>query len=287
MTKVCSRKTCKREAAGKYKWCVTCRESSRKSRKKRKEIASRLIPDEGHRYCTNCSKQWPIEHFQPTQNRRKKLTARCATCRLSLSKSHRGQGSVEGQCKRVYEEWKVGKICAMCGIAGGPLEADHIDRSTKVHICSDYLWWSSHGGPEKLREELLKCRPLHPECHRLHTKTQFSGKRNATRLQKENYVNEAKLRISCCALCKKKVTKKTVSCFEFDHLNPDDAYEAGIGKMVASYSLKRFYEKVDREMLERCRLLCSSCHRMHTNSQWVEKRAVLERLVENYSKQTT
>lgn len=255
--------------------------------KKRREMASKAIPEDGHRYCKHCSKQWPIEHFQSTQNRRKKLTARCATCRLAQSKCHRGQGSVVGQCKLVYEEWKVGKICAICGIAGGPLEADHIDRSTKIRRCSDFSWWACHGGPEKLREELLKCRPLHPECHRLHTKTQFSAITKASTLEKQRYVNEAKLKISCCALCKKKVTKETVSCFEFDHLNPDDAYEAGIYRMVASYSLKRFYEKVDREMLERCRLLCSSCHRTHTNSQWDEKRAILQRLVENYSKQTT
>ena len=283
MTK-CSNGKCTREAAGKYKTCAGCRESNRKSDRKRKEMASRLIPEDGHRYCKQCTRQWPIEHFTPTQNRRKKLTTHCATCRLINSKSQRGQGSVKGQCKLVYEQWKVGKICAICGIAGGVLEADHIDRSTKIHRCSDYHWWSWNGGPEKQKEELkTKCRPAHPECHALHTKTQFSATRNASTLQKQRYVNEAKLKISCCALCKKKVTKETVSCFQFDHLFPDDAYECRISQMVNSFSLKRFYEVVDREMLERCRLLCGSCHRPHTNAQFEEKRLILQRLVENYS----
>ena len=282
----CSNGNCTREA-GKYKQCATCRESKRKSLKKRKERASRAIPEDGHRYCMACARQWPLEHFHSTVNRRKKRTANCATCRLILSKSHRGQGSVRGQCKLVYEQWKVGKICAICGIEGGLLEADHIDRSTKVRACSDYSWWAWNGGPEKQKEELeTKCRPAHPECHALHTKTQLrgGGARHASRLQKQRYVDEAKLKISCCALCKKKVTKETVSTFEFDHLDPD-IYECRIGRMVSSYALKIFYAVVDREMFERCRLLCGSCHRTHTNSQWVERRAVLERLVENYSKQ--
>ena len=266
-------------ATGKYKLCGRCRESLRKSKRKRRERVSRLIPEKGHRYCMACKRQWSLEHFQSIINRRKELTTSCATCRLSLSKYKRGENSVVGQCKLLYEEWKVGKVCEICHKAGGVLEADHIDRSTKIHNCSNYQWWGQHGGPEKLKEELLKCRPLHPECHRLHTKTQFSGQKQASILEKQHYVNEAKLMISCCAICKKKVYLKTVSCFEFDHLNPDEAYECGIGKMVASYSLKRFYELIERE-LERCRLLCISCHRTHTNSQFAKKRLILERLVQ-------
>lgn len=277
MVKVCTR--CNREATGKYKLCGRCREYSRKTKRKRKERASRLIPEKGHRWCVHCKRQWPIEHFQSVQNRRKKLTTTCATCRLMIGKSQRGQGSVLGQCKLVYEQWKVGKVCEICHIAGGVLDADHIDRSTKIHRCSAYSWWACHGGPEKLREELLKCRPLHPECHRLHTKTQFSERKQASLVEKQHYVNEAKLMISCCALCKKKVYKKTVFCFEFDHLNPDEAYECRISKMVATYSLKRFYALIEKE-LERCRLVCISCHRTHTNSQFAKKRLILERLVQ-------
>ena len=279
MTKVCSQKRCNRKATGKYKKCDKCREIRRRSDRKRREMASRAIPEKGHRYCMACTRQWPIEHFQSLQNRRRKPTKLCATCRLSQSKSKRGENSVAGQCKLVYEEWKIGKVCEICHIAGGVLEADHIDRSTKVWTCSDYMWWACHGGPEKLREELMKCRPLHPECHRLHTKTQFSEQKQASIVEKQHYVNEAKLMISCCALCKKRVYLKTVSCFEFDHLNPDDAYKCPISKMVSSYSLKRFYELVEKE-LERCRLLCSSCHRRHTNSQFAKKRLILEKLVQ-------
>ena len=91
-TKVCNQKTCKRQAAGKYKTCATCRERNKEWKRKRKKMASIAVPEKGHRYCKQCTRQWPLDHFQPMHNRRKKLTASCATCRLTLSKSHRGQG---------------------------------------------------------------------------------------------------------------------------------------------------------------------------------------------------
>ena len=84
MPKVCSQKTCKREVAvdSKYKLCIRCREMRKKSKRKRKEKASTSVPEDGHRYCKQCFRQWPLDQFESKYKT-------CTLCRESKKKSKR------------------------------------------------------------------------------------------------------------------------------------------------------------------------------------------------------
>ena len=166
MPKVCSR--CKRLTDGKFKCCQKCRDILNKSRKKRRERVAKAIAKDGYQYCRNCSRDFPLSHFQSSHSRRKTLTTSCASCRAIMSKSQRKKTTTTGKCKQVFWDWKKDKRCELCGYQGDNIEADHRpDRGQKIRRCCDYAWWRSHGGVSALEVELKKCRPLCRFCHRL------------------------------------------------------------------------------------------------------------------------
>jgi hypothetical protein len=85
-----------------------------------------------------------------------------------------------------------------------------------------------------------------------------------SRLKREiniNYINELKLSLKECELCKRVVTSSTTSCFDFDHL-----HNKAIG--IAEFTRKN--KDLRNEILEeskKCRLLCCNCHRIFTAQQ--------------------
>jgi len=155
----------------------------------------------------------------------------------------------------------------MCGTTDC-IEADHLDRSNKTRECSDYPWWALNGGTEALKEELAtKVRPLCRFCHAIYTQSQrVISKRH---VKKRRYVEDIKMRIGCCQVCKRKVTPETLCAFDFNHLDTETKRD-NIGTMVGSYGLKDFFKYIDRE-IELCNLECANCHRKHTNSQIKER----------------
>lgn len=278
MPKVCSNTNCKRVAEGKFTRCFGCKESTRKSHRKRKERASRATGREGHKYCKVCYREFPLTHFQSSHTRREKTTVVCATCRVGTIQKLESKTTKKGKCRQVYLEWKRDKICELCGYQGDCIEADH--REQKIHTCGDTGWWAWNGGVSALEAELKKCRPLCRFCHRFVSQQERGIQKQRSQVKKKQYVNTKKLMIGTCALCDRKlVDEQYCCCFDFDHIETELKRNC-IGKMVNQYSLKTFFQCIDSE-LAKCRLLCANCHMNHTNEQRKQKRLKLEALLKS------
>ena len=278
MPKVCSRPTCKRLTEGKLKICQRCRDISNKSKRKRKEIAAKATARDGYKYCTHCYRDFPLSHFTSSYSRRKALTSWCATCRVSESKTQRKKTSKKGKCRQVYFDWKKDKRCELCGYQGDNIEADHrAEWGEKIHNCSEYRWWAYHGGVPALEAELNKCRPLCTFCHRLVSQQERGVQKQKSKIKKKAYVNQKKLKIGECKVCKRKLEKEEECCaFDFDHIDAK-LKQDNICKMVLRYTLKRFFQCIDLE-LAKCRLLCANCHIDHTRKRRREKTMALQQL---------
>ena len=276
MTKVtapllCSRKKCKRETVGGWKKCQRCRDIDNKSKRKCKEKAAKRTAKEGHRVCTNCSKEQSESQYRSCHSRRKTLTAHCASCRAIASKSHQNETTKVGRCRKVWLDWRDSHSCQVCSYTGQCIEADH-PSGEKVHKCSDYPWWACNGGPEALRKELAKCRPLCRFCHRLWSQEVRGVKQQPSIVRKRTYVNTFKLKNGKCEICERKIQgEKECCCFDLDHLAQSKKRD-GICKMVNSYSLNNFFSCIDDE-LSKVRLLCCICHHVHSKDQTEENRA--------------
>jgi hypothetical protein len=277
MPKVCSKKTCTREAGPKFKTCQGCRDSRKKSKRKMKRAAAEAVPKEGHRHCTNCCHEWPLEQFDSVINRRAKLTAHCASCRALHSKTQKSETTKVGQCRKLWEEWRDSHACLHCGTTDC-IEADHLDRSKKVHRCSAYTWWSWNGGVEALKKELAKVRPLCRFCHNVHSSVQRGISKDPTKAKKRRHVNAIKMRIGCCQTCQRKVTPETLCCFDFNHLDTETKRD-NISIMVCRYKLKDFFEYIGPET-ELCRLECANCHWKYTRAQMKEMTAKVSALAQ-------
>jgi hypothetical protein len=279
MPKVCSKTRCKRLAQGKFKLCQHCRDIWKKSFTKRKDKAAKATARDGYRYCTRCSRDFPLVHFKSSRSRRKKLTKKCATCRAISSISSTNKTTAAGQCRQVWLEWKK-KSCELCGYKGDAIEADHV--GPKKHNCSAYAWWSWNGGPDALKAELSPSivRPLCRFCHRLVSQQERGIGKNPTTLKKKAYVNTIKLKIGECELCKRKVKGEKECCaFDFDHIDTEIKRDC-IGTMVSRYRLKTFFSCIDSEVAK-CRLICCICHHLHTRNQEREEAEKLQQLANN------
>ena len=262
--KVCSHKECKREAGPKFKTCQGCRDIRKKSYSKRKRAAE-AVPKEGYCYCKCCFREWPLEKFKSFVNRRAKLTTWCATCRAGASKTRKSETTKVGQCRKLWEDWRDSHACLHCGTTDC-IQADHLGE--KVHECSDYAWWSCHGGVEALKEELTKVRPLCRFCHRVHSSVQSGISKKPCIVKKRRHVNALKMRIGCCQTCQRKVTPETLCAFDFNHLDVEKKRD-DISTMVRRYRLKDFFQYIDPET-ELCSLDCANCHWKFTRVQMKE-----------------
>ena len=257
----------------KFKKCQGCRDIAKKSDRKRKRTAAEAVAKEGHHHCTSCCREWPLEQFESVVNRRAKLTARCATCRALQSKCHKSETTKSGQCKKIWEEWRDSHACLHCGTTDC-IEADHLGE--KVHICSHYAWWACHGGPEALKKELTKVRPLCCFCHRVHSSVQRGISKKPWLVKKRRHVEAIKMRIGCCQVCQRKVTPETLCAFDFNHLDTETKRD-NISTMVHRYKLKDFFKYIGPET-ELCSLDCANCHWKFTRVQQKEITLALQSL---------
>lgn len=86
------------------------------------------------------------------------------------------------------------------------------------------------------------------------------------RIERDNahkFVDNIKLEIGGCSLCERKVTQETTSCFDFDHLDP--FYKEYTISNMCQDPMKN--EEIAEE-IQKCRLLCCNCHRLHTANQF-------------------
>lgn len=220
----------------KYKSCTKCRA------KKRKRYGQVQAAPAGHKCCNRCLKVKLESNFVSRVARVKVLTKTCLQCRELVSRAHNNPKNSVGVCKVVYAEWRDRQRCKQCNTSEA-IEADHLNRKEKIHNCSDAMYWSTHGGPTALQNELLKCQPLCSICHRMKT---YGNSSSLTKSLKRKYINRYKLRIGKCKMCERTVTTQNTCCFDFDHLD-SDLKLCGISKMV-NYPSDKFYALVDAEI---------------------------------------
>ena len=259
-SKKCSRKRCKRMHATTFKTCPTCRAYRRKSKKKRKRLATEQIVPDGYRLCTECSRIQPEDQFISRHARRKKPTAKCQGCRDIQYRSQMNPETLMGQCRQVWLDWKKDKTCAHCGCSDA-IEADHY-LGKKVHACSDAHWWSNHGGPEALKRELAKCQPLCKACHRIKSKKERGVQTEPRILRRRKIVNDEKLRVGACECgCERKVTPENVQTFDWAHKDRA-TWTIQISTLV--YKTEAYFQKQWPIERAKCRLLHSICHKAET-----------------------
>jgi hypothetical protein len=243
--------------------------------------------------CSHCkvSCRRPIEHFAPPDNlnnhrRRANFDAAVAAygeayARRDLEAARAARADVvetrnvkcqlcqevkklspkEKACK---DEWKG--ICREAGGCANPdclergpdawqvLQANHLDRKTKVHTLGYYKWWAKKKCTvdqcvAEMRKEAAKCNFLCGFCHALDEHSysanrcgdpdamsdgkqgkhatekevaQYKAKHHATIcFPKQQFVDAEKLRRGCCAnpTCRRVVTPETCVAFHFDHRN--------------------------------------------------------------------
>ena len=182
-----------------------------------------------------------------------------------LTRRNQGKDSRVTRKKIITESRLAQGTCAACPETRIELfEFAHFRREDKA-IPSIHDVTSN----EDLLKELPKGRWLCAWCHRLETMSEinvlfpvdarlyfFNGGRG--------YINNVKLKIGHCALCDRQVEEDTVSCFEFDHIDPSQ-------KMyVVSQMGNRKPDLIDTE-IAKCRLLCCICHRLHSIAQQRER----------------
>ena len=194
------------------------------------------------------------------------------------------------------------------------LEGDHVhgkrdedESKRKLEILSQYKWWGSNGGVPAMEAELAKgMRFICRCCHALDDLSSSSnryedpdtmpdGKGKGTeeerrqyhrkwtakiRYPKQQYVDNRKRQIGCCANCSRRVPDgKGVVAFDFDHCDESTKMKGkdtlagehgGVSGIVANsrkdaaLDAPGVEEALDEEM-DKCNLLCKNCHHVKTN----------------------
>lgn len=255
---VCSSGTCRRIASGKFKTCDRCRTTVRKANKR---YRAPKPCTENEKQCTNCGRVQKTDQFVSSHVRRKKLTARCLTCRSSAKRSQVNPTTTTGKCKAIWEDWKSTHTCLSCGCTDARLiEADH--QHSKVNVCSEYAYWACNGGIEALKKELTKCLPLCCFCHRIKSRNERGTTTQPSQVAKRKIIQNEKLRRGACIVCKRQVTKDTTCAFDFDHIDPSQKV---INISQLAYKCKSYFNEHFHTEAQKCNLLCANCHHLKTS----------------------
>jgi len=162
---------------------------------------------------------------------------------------------------------------------------------------SSYKEWAGHGGVPAMEVEAEQIEQwICHVCHALEPTsasgnrcadptTMPKGKRRGTALEtqqykarhravivhpKQQYVDEAKRRIGCCAACTRPVLPGTEPGFDFDHIDESTKSKGGlfglnggvaglVNNQAKAAALALVRDLLDAEMAK-CQLLCSNCH---------------------------
>ncbi len=134
---------------------------------------------------------------------------------------------------------------------------------------------------QDLIDEISKCRILCAFHHRIHSQNQRTEKKKNKSDHSDTYIavqNRKRTRENCdkvtelkldperfgkCEMCKLNVLEGETSGFDFDHKNPTEKYR-GISRMAYTCCS---WEKTILPEIDKCRLLCTNCHRIHTQVQ--------------------
>ena len=83
------------------------------------------------------------------------------------------------------------------------------------------------------------------------------------REENAKFVDDIKLKIGKCQECEKEVTKDTLCCFDFDHLD-QKTKSINIASVRRTNSIDREFVKAE---IKKCQLLCCNCHKKKTGKQ--------------------
>lgn len=244
--------------------CKECRKEHFKQRYIKKKNKVYDIPP-GHRRCFNSTCTTPIQpedQFISSYVRRTKPTKWCLKCRTINKKTQINPTTKIGKCRQAWIQWQKSHSCADCGLNDyRVIQADH--EHSKVYRCSDYKWWSIHGGVPALNQELHKCTPRCAFCHALKTKERHGEvKRRPSTQQKYKILDSMKIERGC-ETCGRKCTKETTQAFHFDHKDPS---KKTIGpSRIVFLSWVNFYKKLPE--VEACGVMCVNCHHLKTHYQ--------------------
>lgn len=153
---------------------------------------------------------------------------------------------------------KLGGKCIKCGTTElFKLEFDHINPKLKTKQITKI----SH---DKLDKELINIQLLCNLCHRIKTYEEsakiieFKTKNSKCKDDKKQLVKEIKRQIGGCQICNwtHKDDNILSYCLDFDHI-----YGEKYKQVSDLYLCKR--ERILNE-IEKCRLICRSCHQMWT-----------------------
>jgi len=277
------------------------------------EIISSL-PAETKR-CLKCKKTFLIStNFR--SRHKSETTKMCSLCRNRVIKYNDKPTSARKKRREIYLslkknqiektrgcEWPDGcrfnfsdkpEIFAVCEEVQNIVifEFDHITPQEKSFKMSE--WVNHHKKTEQdLIDEISKCRILCSFHHHLHSQNQQTEKKKNKsdysetigvvqnrKRKRENYdkLTELKLdpeRFGKCEMCKRGVLPGEISGFDFDHKNPTEKHH-GISKLASrGFS----WEKTILPEIDKCRLLCTNCHRLHTQKQQMQSNSKNEKSI--------
>lgn len=280
--------------------------------KKRGDAAGKVVIVDGEiciDHCGSkkcCRRNLPITHFAPNPTTYKRRfsefeeacntgdiasltvlkTSQCKRCREINHNTKTTGGSADAACTRMVAELKKRMAefgCQICGIRDiNVLEADHPGRQCKEHEVFNVRYWSAkygHDGPNKMKEEFMKTRPLCKNCHPLQdshnvtkgvdstTMPTNTQREKQAKLQREyneenlRHNNKRKREVGKCFHCDKECIQGNEICFHWAHRDECEKVKA-VSKYIGAGTPKTQIPRIDAE-ISKCELKCANCHYLH------------------------
>ena len=160
------------------------------------------------------------------------------------------------------------------------LEFDHLTKEEQIERFDVYYGPKKKGvariySYESKKAESKKCMLLCLFCHKLKTSESRSKPKQLSSREESKimYVNTKKCETGFCQICRLRVDPENLSYFEWDHIDPSKKRHE-VSRIAKGTSAKFTLEYLVEE-IERCRLSCTFCHRIHSGEQQKERFSVL------------
>ncbi len=252
----------------------------------------RKVTADGKLRCIGCKKMLPLDDFAKDGTVKSGRRGRCRACYSVAIQPVRKQA--KANLRKLIQAAKAaqGYRCAFLAEDGGEcdvverdptdfvLEFAHLVRGTAATTATGARKCLHSLSKSDLKLELTKGRFLCIKHHRLETKVETKAKfqdvvptlhflsNQKTICTLRAMVDWIKTdKIGTCTDCKSKVTEDTVDQYEFDHVDPSTKVKC-ISRLVSSC---RKPEVILAE-IDKCELVCVSCHRKRTSRRFKVKR---------------
>ncbi len=257
--------------------------------------------------CSKCKKTFLIStHFQSC--RKSEGVIRCKLCRNRNNRYKDKPTSTTQKRRAIYLSHKRKQIEKSRGCEWNGCRFNFSDKFDSFIVCNEVkniiifdfdhiqekLFYISQWvdteyktyNEEQFIDEISKCRVLCSFHHHIHSQNQriennnnksdYSDNNDAVKCRKkrqENHdkVTELKLnpkKFGKCEICERPVFEGETVGFDFDHILCHTKYQS------ISYMAKHGYswEKRILPEIEKCQLLCTNCHRIRTQKQYMESK---------------